>query len=69
MQLLTRSDILILCVVLPYAEAPLIDILGSLATLGFAIRLIVRATLCRAGLLMYGKRPSPRDIWRFLKES
>ncbi len=47
---------------------PILDILGSIAVLvlstGVALR--VSARLYRAGLLLYGKRPGIREIWRWL---
>ena len=47
---------------------PLIDIVASMlllvATTWLAIK--VSSRLYRAGLLLYGKRPGPREIWRWI---
>ncbi|MBI3957329.1 MAG: ABC transporter permease [Chloroflexi bacterium] len=56
---------------LPMAEVPVIDIVGSIATLLITIPLIVwlGAKVFRLGLLMYGKRPKLVEIWRLLREA
>ncbi len=56
---------------LPMTEVPVIDIVGSLATLLVTIPLIVwlGAKVFRLGLLMYGKRPKIGEIWRLLREA
>jgi len=56
---------------LPMTEVPLIDIVGSIATLLLTIPLIVwlGAKVFRLGLLMYGKRPKIGEIWRLLREA
>ncbi len=47
---------------------PLLDIAGSVAVLllSTVLALRVSARLYRAGLLLYGKRPGLREIWRWL---
>ncbi len=47
---------------------PLLDILGSIAVLLLSTVVAVRvsARLYHAGLLLYGKRPGLREIWRWL---
>jgi ABC-2 type transport system permease protein len=56
---------------LPMTEVPVIDIVGSLATLLLTIPLIVwlGGKVFRLGLLMYGKRPKLVEIWRLLREA
>ena len=56
---------------LPMTEVPVIDIVGSLATILITIPLIVwlGAKVFRLGLLMYGKRPKIGEIWRLLREA
>jgi ABC-2 type transport system permease protein len=55
----------------PMADVPLIDFVGSIAVLLVTIPVVlfVGAKLFRAGLLMYGKRPSLRQIVRVLREA
>jgi ABC-2 type transport system permease protein len=47
---------------------PVIDIVGSMALMMAAtvVALRVSARLYRAGLLLYGKRPGIREIWRWI---
>jgi ABC-2 type transport system permease protein len=56
---------------LPLGETPTIDIVISLISILVAIPLIlwVGAKVFRLGLLMYGKRPSLRQVWRTLRQS
>ncbi|MCL4831375.1 MAG: ABC transporter permease [Caldilineaceae bacterium] len=56
---------------LPMTEVPVIDIVGSLATILLTIPLIVwlGGKVFRLGLLMYGKRPKLGEIWRLLREA
>ncbi len=48
---------------------PILDILLSILILAAStwLALKVSARLYRAGLLLYGKRPGPREIWRWLR--
>ena len=56
---------------LPMTEVPVIDIVGSIATILITIPLIVwlGGKVFRLGLLMYGKRPKLVEIWRLLREA
>ena len=56
---------------LPMTEVPVIDIVGSIATILITIPLItwLGAKIFRLGLLMYGKRPKLVEIWRLLREA
>lgn len=56
---------------LPMSEVPVIDIVGSLATILLTIPLItwLGGKVFRLGLLMYGKRPKMLEIWRLLREA
>jgi ABC-2 type transport system permease protein len=47
---------------------PVVDIVGSMLLLLGSTWLALRisARLYRAGLLLYGKRPGPREIWRWI---
>jgi ABC-2 type transport system permease protein len=47
---------------------PLLDIIGSMVILVGTTWLAIKvsARLYRAGLLLYGKRPGPREIWRWI---
>lgn len=47
---------------------PVLDIVGSMAVLMLStvVALKVSARLYRAGLLLYGKRPGIREIWRWI---
>ena len=56
---------------LPMSEVPVIDIVGSIATILVTIPLIVwlGAKVFRLGLLMYGKRPKVMEIFRLLREA
>ena len=53
---------------LPLAEVPWVDVAGSIAGLLLSIpaALWVGAKLFRVGLLIYGKRPTLREIWLIL---
>lgn len=53
----------------PLAEVPLIDVVGSIVILLLSIpaALWVGAKLFRVGLLIYGKRPTLREIWLILR--
>jgi ABC-2 type transport system permease protein len=52
-------------------EVPLVDVVGSLVMLLIAIPVIlwVGSKIFRMGLLMYGKRPSLRQIVRALRQA
>ncbi len=56
---------------LPMSEVPLIDIIGSLVVLliSIPIALWAGARVFRMGLLMYGKRPAVKEIWRALRNA
>jgi ABC-2 type transport system permease protein len=53
---------------LPLAEVPWVDVVGSIAVLIIFIPLAlwVGAKLFRVGLLIYGKRPTLKEIWGIL---
>lgn len=53
------------------ADVPLLDVVGSIIVLIITIPvvLLVGARLFRAGLLMYGKRPTLRQVVRVLREA
>jgi ABC-2 type transport system permease protein len=53
------------------ATVPLPEILGSVVLLGGTLLLVVwiTARIYRVGILMYGKRPSPRELWRWVRAS
>jgi len=54
---------------LPLAEVPWVDVVGSIVVLLLSIpaALWVGAKLFRVGLLIYGKRPTVREIWLILR--
>jgi len=54
---------------LPLAEVPWVDVAGSIVVLLLSIpaALWVGAKLFRVGLLIYGKRPTLREIWWILR--
>ncbi len=54
---------------LPLAEVPWVDVAGSIVLLVLSIpaALWVGARLFRVGLLIYGKRPTLREIWLILR--
>ena len=56
---------------IPMAEVPVIDIVGSIAMVLIATPVILwaGAKVFRMGLLMYGKRPTVRQIWRTIREA
>jgi ABC-2 type transport system permease protein len=56
---------------LPMTEVPLIDIIASLILIGLTIPLILwlGAKVFRVGLLMYGKRPSFRELWAAVRQA
>jgi ABC-2 type transport system permease protein len=56
---------------MPLIEVPVIDIVASLITLSLSIPVILwaGAKVFRAGLLMYGKRATLRDVWQILVEA
>ena len=56
---------------LPMAEVPTVDVVGSIVMLIISIPIILWAgsKLFRMGLLMYGKRPSLRQIARALRQA
>jgi len=55
---------------LPLAQVPWVDVAGSIAVLLISIpaALWAGAKLFRMGLLIYGKRPTLREIWLILRE-
>jgi ABC-2 type transport system permease protein len=56
---------------LPLSEVPTVDIVGSIVVTALSIPLILwaGAKVFRMGLLMYGKRPSLKQVWRVLREA
>jgi len=54
---------------LPLAEVPWVDVVGSIVVLLLSIpaALWVGARLFRVGLLIYGKRPTVKEIWLILR--
>lgn len=54
---------------LPLAEVPTIDIVGSIVMLVLSLpaALWAGAKMFEVGLLIYGKRPTMREIWRILR--
>jgi ABC-2 type transport system permease protein len=56
---------------LPMAEVPMVDVVGSIVMLIISIPIILWAgsKLFRMGLLMYGKRPSLRQVLRALRQA
>ncbi|MBM3335464.1 ABC transporter permease, partial [Candidatus Sumerlaeota bacterium] len=52
-----------------YPEIPLIQIVASLVILAASVPAIMWAAgkIFRTGVLMYGKPPSPRELWRWLR--
>jgi len=54
---------------IPLGEVPWVDIAGSIGVLLLSIpaALWFGAKLFRVGLLIYGKRPTMREIWRILR--
>ncbi len=55
---------------LPLAEVPWVDVVGSIGLLLLSIpaALWVGGKLFRVGLLIYGKRPTLKEIWLILRE-
>jgi len=56
---------------LSMGSVPTIDIIGSIVLSALSVPLIIwaGAKVFRLGLLMYGKRPSVREIWRLLRQA
>jgi ABC-2 type transport system permease protein len=56
---------------LPLGGVPAFDIVVSLLVLFVSIPVVVwgGARIFRVGLLMYGKRPSLKEIWSALRQS
>ncbi len=54
---------------LPLAEVPWVDVVGSIVVLLLSVpaALWVGAKLFRVGLLIYGKRPTVKEIWLILR--
>jgi ABC-2 type transport system permease protein len=54
---------------LPLAEVPWVDVAGSIVVLLLSIpaALCMGAKLFRVGLLIYGKRPTLKEIWGILR--
>jgi len=56
---------------LSMGSVPTIDIIGSIVLSALSVPVIIwaGAKVFRLGLLMYGKRPSVREIWRLLRQA
>ncbi len=56
---------------LPMAEVPVIDIIVSIGAIILAVPVVLwaGAKVFRMGLLMYGKRPTLKQVWRVLREA
>ncbi len=56
---------------LPLAEVPWVDVVGSLVVLGLSLlgAIWLGEKLFRVGILIYGKRPSWKEIWLILRSS
>ena len=56
---------------IPLAEVPVVDIVGSIVVLILSVPVIVWAggKVFRMGLLMYGKRPAVKEVWKALREA
>ncbi len=56
---------------LPMTAVPLVDIVGSIVLLLLTMPVVLwaGAKVFRLGLLMYGKRPDLRQVWRALREA
>ena len=56
---------------LPMGQVPVIDIVGSIVLLSLTIPIILwaGAKVFRMGLLMYGKRPTLKQIWISLHQA
>ncbi|MBI5030084.1 MAG: ABC transporter permease [Chloroflexi bacterium] len=56
---------------LPMADVPIIDIIGSIISLVISIPVALWAggKIFRIGLLMYGKRPTVKEIWAALRKA
>jgi ABC-2 type transport system permease protein len=54
---------------LPMGDVPWVDIVGSIVVLLLSIpaALWLGAKLFRIGLLIYGKRPTMREVWQMLR--
>jgi ABC-2 type transport system permease protein len=54
---------------LPFAEVPWVDVVGSIVILLASIpaALWIGSKLFQVGLLIYGKRPTLREIWLILR--
>jgi ABC-2 type transport system permease protein len=55
----------------PMSRVPAVDIAGSILVTALAVPVILwaGAKVFRMGLLMYGKRPGVREVWRALRAS
>ncbi len=56
---------------LPLAKVPWVDVVGSLVVLGLSLlgAIWLGEKLFRVGILIYGKRPSWKEIWLILRSS
>ena len=56
---------------LPLGGVPIIDIIISLVVLFISIPIVIwgGARIFRVGLLMYGKRPSVKELWSALRQA
>jgi len=56
---------------LPLAKVPWVDVAGSLAILSLSLlgAIWLGEKLFRVGILIYGKRPSWKEIWLILRSS
>ena len=50
------------------SDVPLVELIGSilLLILGLVVVTWIAGRIYRVGILMYGKRPSPRELWRWI---
>ena len=53
------------------SDVPIHELIGSIAFLMLGLLLItwIAGRIYRVGILMYGKRPSPKEVWRWVRAS
>ncbi len=53
------------------SDVPIHELIGSIALLMLGLLLItwIAGRIYRVGILMYGKRPSPKEVWRWVRAS